>query len=158
MNFEKSADTKVLEHVLSEVAVGEMVTYEQLSKAIGRDVREHALPSLSSARRGLLNQKKYVFGIEHNVGLRRLNDSQIVDASESDRAKLKRAANRAISKLAVVNFDQLPADKKRQHTIASAQMGAVAMFAGKTATKKIASSVNDSKTTLAIGETLKMFS
>jgi hypothetical protein len=158
MHFEKSADTKVLENVLGEVAVGDLVTYEQLSQAIGRDVREHALPSLSSARRGLLNQKKYVFGVEHNIGLRRLNDTQIVDASESDRAKLKRAANRAICKLSVVDFDQLPPEKKRQHTIASAQMGAVAMFAGKSATKKIASSVNDSKTTLAIGETLKMFS
>jgi hypothetical protein len=158
MRFQKSSDTKIIEQVLSEIAVGQLVTYDQLSKAIGRDVRNHALTSLGSARRGLLSSKKMVFGVEHNVGLRRLDDCQIVDASESDRAKMKRAANRAISKLGVVDFNSLPPEKKKQHTVASAQMGVIAMFSGKSATKKIESRVNESNATLPIGETLKMFS
>jgi hypothetical protein len=157
MIHEKSADTKILESVLAEATVGDLVTYETLSKAIGRDVRVFALPSLRSARHGLLRDKKYVFGCEAGVGLRRLNDSQIVDSSESDRMKMKRAANRSIKKLGVVDFDKLPPEKKKQHTVASAQMGAIALFSGKSATKKIAEGVND-KTTIAIGETLKMFS
>jgi hypothetical protein len=157
MIHEKSADTKILESVLAEATVGDLVTYETLSKAIGRDVRVFALPSLRSARHGLLKAKNMVFGCEANVGYRRLNDSQIVDSAESDRMKMKRAANRSIKKLGVVDFDKLPPEKKKQHTVASAQMGAIALFSGKNATKKIAESVND-KTTLAIGETLKMFS
>jgi hypothetical protein len=157
MIHEKSADTKILESVLAEATVGDLVTYETLSKAIGRDVRVFALPSLRSARHGLLKAKNMVFGCEANVGYRRLNDSQIVDSAESDRMKMKRAANRSIKKLGVVDFDNLPPEKKKQHTVASAQMGAIALFSGKNATKKIAESVND-KTTIAIGETLKMFS
>jgi hypothetical protein len=157
MIHEKSADTKILESVLAEATVGDLVTYETLSKAIGRDVRAFALPSLRSARHGLLKSKNMVFGCEANVGYRRLNDSQIVDSAELDRIKMKRAANRSIKKLGVVDFDNLPPEKKKQHTVASAQMGAIALFSGKNATKKIAESVND-KTTLAIGETLKMFS
>jgi len=158
MLYEKSVDTKVLEQVLAEANVGQMVTYEELSKAIGRDVRQFALPSLRSARHGLLKSKNMVFGVEAGVGYRRLDDSQIVDSTVSDRAKMKRAANRSIKKLSVVNFDALPPEKKRQHTVASAQMGAIAMFSGKSATKKIETAVNETKTTLAIGETLKMFS
>jgi hypothetical protein len=158
MNFEKSADTKILESALSEAVVGQLITYDELSKAIGRDVREFALPSLRSARQGLLKSKGMVFGVETNVGYRRLDDSQIVDSAESDRIKMKRAANRSIKKLGVVNFNALPEEKKKQHTVAAAQMGAIAMFSGKNATKKIAEKVNEGKTTLAIGETLSMFS
>lgn len=158
MIFEKSNDTKILESVLSEAKVGDLITYEELSKAIGRDVRQFALPSLRSARQGVQNSKQIVFGVEVNVGLRRLNDDQIVDSTEQDRSRMKRAANRAIKKLTVVDFDGLNAEKKRQHVVASAQIGAIAMFASKSTTKKISSKVDDSKTTLAIGETLKMFS
>ena len=157
MNFEKSADTKILISVLGEAAVGQIITYEQMSKAIGRDVRQFAFNAMRSARLALLRDKQYVFGVETRVGLKRLDDSQIVDASESDRRRLKRTANRAISKLAVVKYEALSDEKKKQHTVASAQMGAIAMFSGKSASNKIASNVNASKEQLAIGETLKLF-
>jgi len=157
MNFEKSNDTKILESVLEGASVGDLVTYEELSKAIGRDVRKFAQPSLCSARRGLLNAKRIVFGCETGVGLKRLNDEEIVHSSESDRRRMKRAATRAIKKLAVVNFEGLSEELKRQHVVASAQLGAIEMFSGKNATKKIESKVDGSKTTLAIGETLQMF-
>lgn len=158
MNFEKSADTKILESALAEAKVGDLITYEALSRAIGRDVRQFALPSLRSARHGLLKSKNMVFGVETGVGYRRLDDSQIVDSTESDRQKMKRAANRSIKKLGVVNFDKLPPEKKKQHTVAAAQMGAIAMFSSKSTTKRIAANVDASKATLAIGETLSMFS
>ena len=158
MNFEKSADTKILESVLSEAKVGDLIRYETLSKAIGRDVRVFALPSLRSARQGLLKTKKMVFGVEIGIGYRRLNDSEIVDSTESDRRRMKRAANRSIRKLSAVNFDELPDEKKKQHTVAAAQIGAIAMFSASSTTKKIASQVNQGKKTLAIGETLSMFS
>lgn len=158
MNFEKSSDTKIIESILSESKVGDLVTYEQLSKAIGRDVRQFAQPSLRSARQGLLNSKGFVFGTETNVGLRRLNDEEIVDSTEADRARMRRSARRSIKKLTVVDFEKLPDDKKKQHVVASAQMGAIEMFATKNATKKISSKVDEGKKTIAIGETLKMFS
>lgn len=157
MKFEKSNDTRIIESVLVEAKVGQIVTYEELSKAIGRDVRIHARPSLQSARRAVLNAHGIVFSAETNEGLRRLDDSQIVDASEEDRAKMRRAAGRAIKKLSVVDFGQLPEDKKRKHIVMSAQIGAIEMFAAKSATKKIESKVDGTKSTLAIGETLKMF-
>ena len=157
MIHEKSADTKVIESVLAEAKVGDMITYEQLSKAIGRDVRQFAKSSLDSARRSLLNAKNYVFSVEKGVGLKRLNDNEIVDASEDDRKKLRRAARRSLKKLSVVDFDNLTPDKKKQHIVASAQMGAVEMFANKNATKKIEAKVNETSKVLPIGETLRMF-
>lgn len=157
MLYEKSIDTKILEDLLSKANVGDLVTYELMSVAIGRSVRDFALPSLRSARQGLLNTKNMVFGVEKNVGVRRLNDSQIVKAAEHDRKKMKRAATKAIRKLSVVDFDKLTPEEKKQHTVASAQMGVIAMFSSKRTTTKITENVND-KAILAIGETLKMFS
>jgi hypothetical protein len=158
MNFEKANDTIVLENVLTDAAVGDLITYDQMSSAIGRDVREHALPSLRSARRALIKSKGVVFGVEHGVGYRRLNDVEIVESSVSDRNRIRRAANRSLNKLKVVKFDGLDETGKRNHIAASAQLGAVAMFASNAACKKIESKVETSKSVIAIGETLKMFS
>lgn len=157
MNFEKSSDTKILESVLVEAKVGDLITYDELSKAIGRNVRVFAMPSLRSARRGVFSSKQFVFGVETGVGLRRLNDSQIVDTTESDRARMRRAANRSIKKLGVVNFAELDEQHKRKHIVSSAQMGAISMFASKSATKKIDAKVDAKKDVLAIGDTLKLF-
>lgn len=158
MNFEESNDTKIIESVLLGAEIGDLITYEELSKAIGRDVRTFAQPSLRSARQGVLVSKGIVFGVETNVGLRRLNDEEIVDSIESDRARVRRATRKSLKKLTVVKFDNLSEEKKRQHVVASAQMGAIELFSTKNATKRIASKVDAGKTTIAIGETLKMFS
>ena len=157
MQFEKSNDTKILESLLSEASVGDLVTYEQLSAAIGRDVRVFARGALRSARDILLRSKRMVFGVEINEGLRRLNDEQVVDSTERDRRHMKRTATRVIRKLSTVEFDKLSDIRKRQHVVASAQFGAIEMFATANARKKIESKVDNSKTRLAIGETLKMF-
>jgi hypothetical protein len=158
MLFQKSADTKVIESVLKEAKVGELVTYAAISKAIGRDVREHASGALNTARRALQKECNYVFAVEAGEGLRRLSDTQIVDSTVFDRAKMHRAANRSLKKLGTVDFKSLPEDSQKQHVIASAQLGVVALFSGKNASKKIEGNVNGSKETLAIGQTLKMFS
>lgn len=156
MIHEKSSDTKVIENVLSELAVGDLITYDQISAAIGRDVRKFAFPSLGSARRFLLHANSMVFGVERGVGLRRLNDSEIVSTVEDDRRKVQRASHRSLKKLSVVNYSGLTNEDKRRHTVAAAQIGAIAMFASKNSEKKIASHVKTQET-VAIGETLKLF-
>jgi len=155
MKFEKSADTKILENVLSEMKVGDVVTYCELSKALGRDVREFAISALYSARKGLQRSKRMVFACEEGVGIKRLDDAGIVGSTEFDRKVVLRRVNRTLDKLACVNFEVLTADQKRQHTTAAAQMGVISMFSTKSANKKIESKVNDKP--LAIGETLNLF-
>lgn len=157
MLFEKSNDTKIIESLLSEAKVGDQITYEALSKAIGRDVRQHARQAMRSARSTLLNQG-VVFGVEAGVGLTRLNDVAIVESSESDRLRMRRASNRALKKLSVVAFDNLPEEKKRQHVVASAQFGAMQLFSSASTRKKIESKVDSGSKQMPIGETLKLFS
>jgi len=155
MKFEKSADTKVIESVLAEAKIGDTITYETLSKAIGRDVRQFASGALNSARRTMLNEKGMVFGTENNVGLKRLDDSQIVNASEDDRRKMHRMSNRAIRKLGCVNFDGLSKENKQKHLTASAQFGALQMFSTASTNKKIEQKVEEK--TMPVGDVLKLF-
>ncbi len=153
---EKSSDTKILETVLKEAKVGDTITYEALSKAIGRDVRTHAQGALNTARKTMLGNG-FVFGIERTIGLVRLNDVQIVDSIESDRLRVQRIGKRSITKLGKVKFELLDNEQKRKHTTMAAQMGAITMFALKSSTNKIESNVKANSETLAIGETLSLF-
>jgi hypothetical protein len=156
MLHEKSSDTKILENVLNEAKVGDTITYADLSKAIGRDVRTHAQGALNTARKTML-ANGMVFGTERTVGLTRMNDFQIVDSIESDRLRVQRIGKRSITKLGKVKFESLDNDQKRKHTTMAAQMGAITMFAAKSSTNKIESSVKANSETLAIGETLSLF-
>ena len=157
MEFEKSSDAKILATVLAEAEVGKVITYAELSKAIGRDVRQHAISALCTARRGVFKENRFVFAIERGVGLVRIDDNGIVKSIEKDRVHLHRAASKSLKKLAAVQFDNLDESGKRDHVVASAQMGAVAMFAHKNSGKKIEAKVNGSSNNLPIGETLKLF-
>jgi hypothetical protein len=156
MLHEKSADTKILENVLKEANVGDTITYADLSKAIGRDVRTHAQGALNTARKTML-ANGMVFGTERTVGLTRMNDVQIVESIESDRLRVQRIGKRSITKLGKVKFESLSNDQKRKHTTMAAQMGAITMFAAKSSTNKIESNVKANSETLAIGETLSLF-
>jgi len=157
MRFEKSADTKVIESVLIEAKVGQLVTYEKLSEAIGRDVREYARGSLQTARSTLLKDNQIVFAVENKVGLKRLDDSQIIASTESDRLHIQRTGKKVLNKLSTVKFEGLTESEKKQHIVASAQVGAIVMFSQKSSQKKIESKVQHTAGVLAIGETLKMF-
>lgn len=156
MIHEKSSDTKIVESVLREAKIGETISYERLSKAIGRDVRQFAQCAIRTARNALIKEK-IVFGVEANVGLVRLNDSEIVKSTEHDRQRLKRIGRKSLRKLEVVDYNALTPEDKRRHTTAAAQMGAIEMFASKATTNRIESKVTADTKVLAIGETLSLF-
>jgi hypothetical protein len=158
MQFQKSSDAKILETVLSECAVGQMITYEELSKAIGRDVRVHAAGALATARKTMLKEKNMVFATERSVGIKRLDDSDIIDSTADKNKRIARISKRGLQELSVVKFEQLDEQKKKEHIAASAQLGVIAMFSKTTSGNKILSNVKNDTKVLAIGDTIKMFS
>lgn len=156
MRYEKSTDSRVLEMMLSELEVGQMLTYDDLSKAIRKDVRLAARAALQTARDALLRDRKMVFGVEQGKGVVRLNDEQIVESSEADRMRLNRAANRAIRKLEAVEFAKLSDEHKQKHIVYSAQMGAVSLFSGKKTTRRLETKVTNGQG-INIGDTMQLF-
>lgn len=155
--FQKSADTRLLEALLSQAEPGQTVTYDEMSATIRRDVRKHASSALYSARRSLLNEKKMVFEAVRGVGMMRLDDSRVVASMESDRKRIQKAAGRSERKANAVVFENLSGPDKTKLLAASAQMGAIAMMSKKTTTKKIESKVVGTAQSIPIGEVLGMF-
>lgn len=155
--FQKTSDTVIIEAIFRDCKVGEQVTYEQMSTAIGRDVRKHARGAINSARKAVLSERKMVFDSIPNVGYIRLSDTNIIKSTELDRKSILKKTTKTLTELGSVDFDKLSGDDKRKHTVASAQIGAIAMLSHKTSTNKIESKVTADSKVLAIGDTLKMF-
>jgi hypothetical protein len=153
-----SADARLLRQRLSKVAVGQEISYEELSREIGRKVAG-SCTALQSARRSLLNSSQIIFEPVRGVGLKRLSDSEIVDASERDISKVRRAARRGAKKLlSIADYSALPSDKQLQHTTRLSVMTMIAHAASDKGIEKVEKAAAGRAQELPIAETLKAFS
>lgn len=119
-----SIDTQTIERLLSVVDVGEFVSYEDLSSAIGRNVQNGARHILKSAQTRLLRDQQMVFAPVWGKGMKRLDDVGIVGTGVSTLRRVHNLARRGAKTLAAVqDFEALPNDSKVQHNLMAAQLG-----------------------------------
>lgn len=156
--FEKSADTLIVENRLRNTTAGDVVTYGELTKLLGRDVRTFCKANVIGARHTLEGESIF-FDTIAGEGLKRLTESEAVTKTAPSYVnRAKNAANRGMRVLAHVQYDSLDEATKRKHLSTSAQLGAIKLFVSAKATKAIESKVTETSKQLAIGETLKLFS
>lgn len=153
--FAKSADTLIIENRLRSTAVGDLVTYAELSKLLGRDVREFCTSNVHSARNTLVGESIF-FDCISNEGYKRLDNNEAANAADHYRDRITSTANRGIRHLRHVPFDDLSDEAKKKHLTVSAQLGAIKLFGSSKASKRIEAAVKDTAP-MAIGETLKLF-
>jgi hypothetical protein len=151
-----SIDVKVTYDRLRAAKVGDVVTYQELSALIGRDIRKTAAWVLSSARRKVLHDDSIVFGVIYKVGVKRLNDQEIVATGHDAITMIHRRAVRSIKKItAVQDFHALsPADQIRHNTYASV-LGMLSHTTRDKQIKRIEAVVEKSQAELAVQRTLK---
>ena len=152
----KSADTSIIENRLRNTKPGDLVTYDELSTLLGRDVLEHCRGNVGSARRTLIKESIF-FDCVSKEGYKRLDNNEAVNASEHYTTRAKRAARRGLNHLANVPFDGLSDEAKKKHLTTSAQLGAIDLFGSSKAAHKIETVIKDTSHQIAIGETLKLF-
>ena len=145
-DFTLSADSKTLASVLKEAAVGETVSYERLSKAIGRDVREECRGALMTARRIVQRENRMVFDAVRGEGLMRLTDDSIVDLSDKGRDAIRRHSTRVAKKLTCADYDALSAEKKTKHNAALAIFGVLAAMTSDKSQRRLEAHVVSSNT------------
>lgn len=151
----KSADTSVIENRLRQAEPGDVVTYEQLSTVLGRDIRVHCRGNLRTARKTLVGEGVF-FDVVVGIGLKRLDMEEACVASESYVRRARSAATRGMRHLQNVEFDKLSEAGKQKHLTASAQLGAIHLFGSSKAAKRIAGKI-DGESHLAVGDTLRLF-
>lgn len=137
--FQLSADSKTLASVLREVGKDDTISYEALSRAIGRNVRSECAGALHSARLLVQREDRMVFDSVRGVGLMRLADSAIVDLADKARDKVRKHAKRTAKKLVCVDFDALPNDKKIKHNAALSMFGVMSEIATDKSMKRLVS-------------------
>jgi hypothetical protein len=108
-----SVDALTLANLMSEVPVGAMITYGQLTSAIGRNVTEEARGVLDTARRKLQRDEKKVFGVIKGLGLKRLDDVETVQTGHAAISHIKRTAERSLERVMCPDHATLPPETQQ---------------------------------------------
>lgn len=115
-----SADAVRILRRLESSQVGETITYQELALLIGGSVHPGAAgySKLTTAKRALLRERGYVFGAVMNIGIKRLDDSEIVDDTQNGVRRMRRMNTRQEMKLASIDDAKLPdSDKVRANCL-----------------------------------------
>lgn len=150
-----SIDTKTIQDRLMKVEVGDVVTYQELTDLIGRDVQVSARGNLTSAMRRLVADG-IVFACVRGEGVKRLSDSEIVGVGPDTIAKMRRASNRARQKLAAVNdFNALPRDVQVTHNLSMSVLGIMSHMTRGTTVKRLEAKIEQSQQALPLARALE---
>lgn len=155
--FEMSPDTRLLRQYLRSVKVGETVTYDDLSKVIGKPV-DSSNASLRSAINSVLRHDHFVFAAIRKIGLERLSDERIVSASDKDIDGIRRKAKKGARKLTSIgDYSAMTPNKQLAHTARLSVLTMVAYSTTDAGLKKVEDASRGHKTELPLQETLKAF-
>lgn len=127
---DRSAETSWLVKRLLALAVGESVTYKELSLGIGRDVQARGRSALHSARHIIEREEDVLFAVIPNVGLKRADDPTVLHGEERNVRHVARNSRRTVRRLGRgCNRNKLPLEDRAQYdvTIATSAMIAGAL-------------------------------
>ena len=156
--FLLSIDVKTCYDRLVAASVGDIIPYEQLEALVGRTVRDKGAWILASARRRAFTQNSMLFGTISKVGLKRLNDQEIVDTATDAVLRIHQASLRAARRLtAVRDFDSLDAKYKMRHDVGISALALLAHITKEGQMKKLETAVSKSLRTLPLQKTLEAF-
>lgn len=153
---EASADVRLVVEHMKKVSPGDTVTYQELTRLIGRDVTVHR-HICDSARRILLREHNAVFRAVMNEGFRRLEDSQVVDVVTVERKqRIRKQAASAIREISSVNYQRLDKDRQLRHNTGLAMFGALIQATGRASVKKLQERVANAGGKIDAKGTLKL--
>ena len=157
--FTTSIETRLLYQRIRKMQVGDVVSYGELSSILGADVRLTGRSALYSARQIAERDDTIVTEAVPNVGIKRLSDSENILSAGAVFTKIRRAANRGVSRLtALQNFDALSDTEKTLHNASVSALAVVKMMAKPKSVERIAGAVNTTNTgQLPIARTLELF-
>jgi hypothetical protein len=153
----RSLDADLLYRRLIKALPREVITYEELSKIIRKDVRKRRW-LLDTARRRALRENCFVFDTVTGVGLQCCDDTGRVRVGAAKVKTVRKAANKGIVVLATVEkFGEMSPELQAQHNTAMAMLGIAEQFAKPSTWQKINKVVTTTQRALQLEETLELF-
>ena len=159
--FRTSPQTQIeierLTEALRSVSTGQMVSYKELTSAIGRDVQKQARLSLIQARKRLEDEDgSYRFETVFGLGVKRLTGAEVAGIGGATRKKIRRSATRGFERLSDLKMNDISDVDRRKIDLERALLGAIESTASdKTARKTDAATVGKQTTVSDVFEGLR---
>ena len=154
-----SVDTQILYERIKKAAIGDFISYPELTALIDRNVQTKGYSALMTARKMARRNDRMVFECVRGEGLKRLDDHGIVTGIPQQGLKRIRHISRtAAMKLSCVqNFDGLQNGDKISHNAAVSLFGAITLFTRERSVKRIEAAVQEKADKLPVMKTLELF-
>ncbi len=151
---ELSIDTRLIMERLDACNIGDVVSYDELSQIIGREITS-CYYLTTTARKRLLAANKY-FEAVPGVGFRRCNDSQKVAGGGAYLQRSRRACKRGATITASVDdYDAMSKGDQRQHNAQLSLLLTMRAMSTPSKVKAIEAKVEDSHQRLSMKSTLE---
>lgn len=150
-SFVASSDAKTLADLMRAVRVGDLLSYEDMNDAIGRDVTEDR-NVIYTARHIVQREDRIVFDSVHKCGLKRLADTEIVSLGDRARSRVRKIARRTAQTIVCVNYDTMPREAQVKHNTALSMLGVMQELATDKSFAKLKKHVSTAGTELPVGK------
>jgi len=150
-------DTKALADRLAKAKTGELITYEELSGLIGRNVQAIARSNMESARDIVMRDGQIVFGVVRNIGLKRLNAAETVQTGQDSVDHIRRTSKRALRRITSLEYEALPNEMKIKHNMYASAFGVLAHMMGAPQMRRLEGRVEAAHDRLPLMKTLEAF-
>lgn len=150
-SFAASADAKTLVGLMRNIKVGEVLTYETMAEALNRNVT-HDRSVIYTARGIVQKEDRMVFDSVFKLGIKRLDDSEIVNLGDRARTRVRRLSRKVTQAIVCVNYDTLSRDAQVRHNTALSMFGVMAELATNKSFIKLESHVATAGTELPVGK------
>lgn len=151
--FEVSMETTKLVDALK--VAGDFISYDDLTKACGRNVRGDGIGNLQTARRIVMREYQHVWDTVRGEGLKRLKGEAVISAGKHSLSKIHREAKRGAEKLGCVEYDKLEPESQVSHNATAAMLGALFSLSTNRSVAKLEAKAETAKQRLSLDETLK---
>jgi hypothetical protein len=155
--FTASYDVRTLVLYLSECPVGKLITYQEMSGLIDKDVQTEARHILTSARKITQREHGIVFGTIPEEGLKRLSDYEIVQTGQDTVVKIRRASHRGVTRIAVAQPEKLSLEQRTQQNTYLSFLAMLHLASQEKRIKKLEAKVKEVQARLPLDTTLEAF-
>jgi hypothetical protein len=145
--FERSPMTQALIERLGGMHPGDFVSYGELSELSHCDVQDdQGRGFLGTAREALERERRMVFDVVVNQGLKRVDEAGTIAMSDARLSRIDRAAKRGVRQLGTVsNTEKLTMAQRVSLSANRARLGIVRLFASRRGEKLLTRAAQDPK-------------
>lgn len=153
---ENAADIESISELLRATPIGETLSYLDISKAIGRNIRSHHY-ILRAAQKRVEEEMGSLYSVVRSIGIKRLGSNEVSSVGLEAIRKVRRTARRGFQRLDTVRTNDLLPSEATKIIAHKSQLGAIAFVADGRKTATLAAEAEKTGNSIPAGRVLEMF-